>query len=282
MKLADKYRNICSVKIGCGDSALFWSDNWSGKILQDEFPRLYSFAVMVNNSVQDVILVEDRTSLFQLPLSPQAFIEFQNLQLILDQTQINLDCKDVWLTIWKDGVYTSSKYYQHCFKGVVASKIYHCIWACKALLRIKVFAWLLVSDRINTRDMLRRRHLNVTNVFHCVLCPCRATEDWQHLFFHCNFSVRVWSYLQIEWESGSSFEAIFMQARRKFNKPFFTEVVILAAWHIWKQRNEAIFQGILPTFRGWRRRFIHEVTLHMHRVKTKHTDIFSSWISSLI
>jgi hypothetical protein len=76
MKLADKYRNICSVKIGCGDSALFWSDNWSGKILQDEFPRLYSFAVMVNNSVQDVILVEDRTSLFQLPLSPQAFIEF--------------------------------------------------------------------------------------------------------------------------------------------------------------------------------------------------------------
>jgi hypothetical protein len=101
-------------------------------------------------------------------------------------------------------------------------------------LRIKVFAWLLVSDRINTRDMLMRRHLNVTNVFHCVLCPCQATEDWQHLFFHCNFSIRVWSYLQIEWESGSSFENIFMQARRKFNKPFFTEVVILAAWHISK------------------------------------------------
>lgn len=34
-------------------------------------------------------------------------------------------------------------------------------------LNWKYHAWLLFSDRLNTRDMLRRRHWNVTDVFHC-------------------------------------------------------------------------------------------------------------------
>jgi hypothetical protein len=54
---------------------------------------------------------------------------------------------------------------------------------------------------------------------------------------------------QVEWEPGDTLEEIFSVARNKFNKPFFSEVVMLAAWHIWKKRNEAIFQSILPSFR---------------------------------
>jgi hypothetical protein len=216
-------------------------------------------------------------------MSPQAFEEFQSLELLLDGVHCDSMVKDVWSTVWKDGVYTSCLYYKHCFKDVVASKIYAAIWSSKVMLRNKVFAWLLVSDRLNTRDMIRKRHWNVTNnQFHCVLCPTFSTEDWMHLFFDCNFSVRIWCYLQIEWEPGDTFEQIFFEAKRKFAKPFFTEVVILALWHIWKQRNEAIFQGILPTFRGWKRRFIHEATMHVHRVKAKHSDSFSRWIDSLV
>ena len=126
-----------------------------------------------------------------------------------------------------------------------------------------------------------RRHWNVTSVFHCVLCPTHATEDWIHLFFDCNFSHRIWTYLQIDWEPADTLEEIFITARRKFNKPFFMEIVLLAAWHIWKQRNEAIFQRILPSFRGWRRRFIHEAYMHVHRVKDKYVTSFTSWIDSL-
>ena len=148
-------------------------------------------------------------------------------------------------------------------------------------LKIKVFAWLLVSDRLNTRDMLRRRNWNVTSDYDCVLCPTHVTEDWMHLFFDCNFRVRIWTYLQIDWAPADTFEEVFVMARKKFNKPFFTEVVILAAWHIWKQRNEAIFQRVLPTFNGWKRRFIYEASLHVHRMRDKNATAFSSWIDSL-
>nr|XP_020176662.1 uncharacterized protein LOC109762251 [Aegilops tauschii subsp. strangulata] len=54
----------------------------------------------------------------------------------------------------------------------------------------------------------------------------RETRD--HLFFNCNFSVRVWNYLQIDWASGDSMAHLALNASRSFRKPFFTEVVFIA------------------------------------------------------
>jgi hypothetical protein len=59
-------------------------------------------------------------------------------------------------------------------------------------------------------------------------------------------------------------------------------VVFLPAWHIWKQRYEAIFQGIITSFRGWKRRFMNEAYMLVHRVKDKHVDSFKLWIESLV
>jgi hypothetical protein len=57
-------------------------------------------------------------------------------------------------------------------------------WSWKSCLLRTIFcAWLLLSDRLNTRDMLQRRHWEVTNETHCVLCPSRTNEDRMHLFF---------------------------------------------------------------------------------------------------
>jgi hypothetical protein len=69
--------------------------------------------------------------------------------------------------------------------------------------------------------MLRRRNWNVTSDFTCVLCPTHATEDWIHLFFDCNFSKRIWTYLQIEWTLHDTVEEMFIAARKLFSKPFF-------------------------------------------------------------
>jgi hypothetical protein len=250
--------------------------------MKSRFPRLFSFALDENISVQEVMTHVDLSTLFELPLSKQAFDEFQSLRQMVSQWDYLPQLNDKWCTIWKDGVFTSSLYYQHYFKDIKASSVLKWIWKSRVLLRIKVFGWLLVNDRLNTKDMLRRRHWTVTNNLSCVLCPTHIDEDWLHLFFHCNFSQRVWNYLQIEWEPGDTMEEIFCLSRRNFTKPFFTEVVLLATWHIWKQRNEAIFQGVLPSFRGWRRRFVQDALLHVHRIKDKHVDSFKLWVNSLV
>jgi hypothetical protein len=116
--------------------------------------------------------------------------------------------------------------------------------------------------------MLRRRNWNVTNGYTCVLCHAHQIEDWIHLFFDCNFSRRIWSYLQVEWSQGDTIEEMFFKARKEFAKSFFFEVVILACWHIWKQRNNKVFEHIRP--------------LHVHGVKDKHSDSFKLWFDSLL
>ena len=176
MKLSSKYQEFCEVKVGSGDTALFWSNNWHGQIFKHTFPRLFSFALDHHISVRDMISMEDRSELFALPLSQQACQEFRELQTILQGIQLQPQVRDSWLTIWKDGVYSSKRYYQHCLRDQQARKIYAWIWKNRVMLRIKVFAWLMVSDRLNTRDMLRRRHWNVMDSIHCVLCPSDACK----------------------------------------------------------------------------------------------------------
>ena len=154
------------------------------------------------------------------------------------------------------------------------------IWRSKCQSKHKFFAWLLLHDRLNTRDMILRRKWNVTDTYDCVLCTEHLHEDWRHLFFNCVFSTRVWIYLQIPWRPGNQ-AASLLAAKKAFGGPCFTKVVILACWAIWKQRNGWIFKNIRPTFRGWKAVFFHEVTLLKFRVKSETAPSFSSWLDNL-
>ena len=69
MKLHLKYREVCSVQIVAGNTALFWSDTWNGYNLQSGFLRLFSFSLDKNLSHKDVLETENILQLFYLPLS---------------------------------------------------------------------------------------------------------------------------------------------------------------------------------------------------------------------
>ena len=160
--------------------------------------------------------------------------------------------------------------------------IFKYIWKCSCTLKIKVFGWLLLMDRLNTRDMMQRRHWNIQDDT-CVLCQSSFHEDRVHLFFSCNFSQRVWNYLGISWPASPN-QSTFMMAsasRKDFNRPFYSEVVFIAAWNIWTQRNGKIFRNEAPSFRAWRRNFVHDLSLLAHRIKCKYRDSLLPWIASL-
>lgn len=99
--------------------------------------------------------------------------------------------RDAWVCSW-DGPYSSRKYYKNYFRGVVADEAFGWIWKCKCTMEIKVFAWLLLADRVNTKNMLKRRQYNITDGVECVLCTQQAEETVEHLFFECPFSGDCW------------------------------------------------------------------------------------------
>jgi hypothetical protein len=72
------------------------------------------------------------------------------------------------------------------------------------------------------------------------------------------------------------------RANANFNGPCFVEIVFLACWNFWKQRNDKIFKGVQPTFRAWKAKFVLDVTLLKHRVKACSVNNLSSWLDNLV
>lgn len=73
------------------------------------------------------------------------------------------------------------------------------LWKTKCVMKIEVFAWLF-WDRLNTRDMLDRRHCpKADDNLTCVMCGTNQRETREHLFFSCPSSTRCWQFLGISW-----------------------------------------------------------------------------------
>jgi hypothetical protein len=283
MKQVDNFRGVAQVTLGKGTSFLFWFDNWAANSssipLRIRFPRLFSYVLEENWSAQRVYASNDLAELFHRPISAQAFQELEQLKLLMERHPLS-DQEDSWTYVW-GGKYSAAKFYAEIHKHIQVPGVYKWLWKSCCTLKTKVFAWLVLRDRINTRDMLVRRHWKVTDDLHCELCPGRIYEDRVHLLFECPFSRRIWNYLQIDWSSDSDLQTVVTRAKRSFNKPFFMEVLITTCWNIWLVRNGKIFRHERPTFAKWKAKFIHDITLLQYRIKSKHKEVFLLWISSL-
>ena len=139
-------------------------------------------------------------------------------------------------------------------------------------MKIKVFGWLLLSDRLITRNMRKRCHYNIRNNHDCILCGQHIEETLEHLFFECNVNTQCWSTLGIGWQSGGTRLSNVSMAKEAWGRPLFMEVFLLAAWSIWKECNNKHFRGIAPSRLAWLHRFKSDFSLLAHRVKEKHKN----------
>uniref|UniRef100_K3XTC0 Uncharacterized protein n=1 Tax=Setaria italica TaxID=4555 RepID=K3XTC0_SETIT len=57
-------------------------------------------------------IIEDQ---FYLPLSEQAFQEFQSLQVLIQGIQVHEGNKDSWQSIWGSNNYSSKKFYNFSY-----------------------------------------------------------------------------------------------------------------------------------------------------------------------
>jgi hypothetical protein len=61
------------------------------------------------------------------------------------------------------------------------------LWKSRCQGKHKVFLWLLLNDRLNTRNLLRRKRFNIPSV-NCVLCSHGMEETIKHFIFECEFA----------------------------------------------------------------------------------------------
>jgi hypothetical protein len=115
----------------------------------------------------------------------EAFDEYNQLQDILITTPIQ-DGNDIWSWQFNNGINSSRSFYKEQFVLMHDHLLSKMIWKSKCMSKHKFFAWLILHDRINTKDMLIQRQWKVTDNNDCVLCH-HVLEDWKHLFFTCLF-----------------------------------------------------------------------------------------------
>ena len=199
MKLMPIYRGITKAQVHTGKDILFWKDHWTDGILAQTHPRAFSFASQEDISVRDFLGAKTLHEMFHLPLSVQAHAETRDLQSIVRDIPLNdsLSGNDSWNCTWATQTYSANKYYNSYFREVRAHQTYTWLWKSKVRMKIKVFGGLLLSDRLNTRNMLKRRHYNIDNDYTCPLCESNVEETLEHLFFDCAFSKACWSDIAI-------------------------------------------------------------------------------------
>jgi hypothetical protein len=144
------------------------------------------------------------------------------IQLAEDLLELSNDGhekKYVWTFIWGQ-TYSVSKFYQHHFKSIQPPS------HLELDLKIQVcsnnnffFAWLLLNDRLNTRNILRRRKKFLEN-YNYVMCQCNVEETLEHLFFDCSCAATRWFSLGIVWNDEAQVNHKIMR-QDCFPLPFF-------------------------------------------------------------
>jgi hypothetical protein len=282
LKLCDQFRGVAKCQIGDGSTVLFWSDLWNDNILQAKYPRLFSFAKNKIISVAQFLSNNTLETQFHLPLSEQAYQEFQNLRDYIQTIQVSQNTKDSWHYIWGNKTYSSAKFYSLPFKHIQPPTPIIWIWKTRCSNKLRVFTWLLLMDRLNTRNILKRKkHKLEGNDYNCILCNNNMEETAFHLFFSCPFSQICWQFLGIHWDFSMDFFQMMVNAEQQFQRPFFMEIFIIGAWQIWKQRNNFIFDRGRPSFNNWKQCFLEEAQLQSFRFCHSKRPIFLSLLSNL-
>ena len=267
-KLTQIYRSITTSEIHNGRTTLFWKDIWlENELLCEKFPHLYSFVLNEDASVADMSSSHVPSHHFMLPLSVEAYDEREQILQTLASVDHTSELEDIRIFAWGNKQFTSAEYYNFIFSGLSTKDIYQKVWKSKAPPKLKVFVWLLIRDRLNTKDMIIRRQWNIEDGPYCVLCNSNILESRDHLFFDCGFARRCWDTINITWDNNPDICVRIATARGVFTVPCFMEIFSCVAWNIWKTRNDKIFRQMIPHWGRWNANFVADLLIHRHRVK---------------
>lgn len=242
--------------IGDGDSTFFWHDIWIGNSpLKDIFPRLFLISSLPMASVADMGHWDSTVLRWNLPwirdFRLRDRLEWEQLHPSLSQASFHLGENDkmVW-KLSKDGKFSVRSFYGELYKKAKPGIEFlsQKIWNGLVPIRIEVFTWLTVLERINTKKRLVALNIIPPSEVTCIMCNS-CPEDASHLMLYCPFAMEIWSWWwelwNLSWVWPQSLDLALSQwsypSRCKFFKKVWLAAFIVIIWSVWRERNERIF-----------------------------------------
>ena len=148
------------------------------------------------------------------------------------------------------------------------------IWKSQCTARVKFFTWLVLIDRLNTKTMLSKRHIEVHGDDLCVMCTTGADETIDHCSLLVPLQICAGTkstsigISHLAWKTDSSKEHKTM------------EWTSIAAWEIWKIQNDKKFNRGNPSVDKWFCNFKSQSLLQSIRFNTDLRSAFCFWLDA--
>ncbi|PSS35185.1 Ribonuclease H protein [Actinidia chinensis var. chinensis] len=149
-----------SIKVGSGESILFWKDVWCGEnFLQERFPRIYGLSNQKSAKVGDLF---GSDNLWNLTFRINLFVWEENLVLELKQELGRFSLirgnRDVLRWKWESrGIFSVSSAYRKWETMFIDmtddNSPLNLTWRNLCPFRVETFGWLAVQNMITTRDL---------------------------------------------------------------------------------------------------------------------------------
>jgi hypothetical protein len=150
------------------------------------------------------------------------------------------------------------------------------LWKCLCQPKHKVFFWLLIKDRLSTRNIIQ------LDSYNSVLCQLSFEETTQHLFIDCQFSKDCWNLIGISFQTNSDIMDAINHIRDQSHPSFFMAIAILMCWSIWIVRNDFIFKGVQPNINMAKEVLKKELSILSFRTKASLSLTFDLWFQNLL
>jgi hypothetical protein len=141
-----------------------WNDACNGSYLRDQQPRLFSFANIEMYISFWQIALHRHTSIYHYPSR-----HWRNYKV--EQIQQQSHEKERWQFCCENGNYSSRMYYLLSFRTITPPTPFNWIWKAKVTKKLKIFMWLNFNERLNSRNLHRRRNYKIDgDNYSSVLC----------------------------------------------------------------------------------------------------------------
>ncbi|KAK2387235.1 hypothetical protein QL285_061035 [Trifolium repens] len=245
-------------KVGDGTNTFFWTDPWvGGRPLGERFGRLFELAVSKSCTVAEMCSAGWEAGGEAWVWRRQLWAWEEELlgecQALLLTVTLQVGSSDRWQ--WRSdpilGYSVRDAYQVLTSQDTTIGEAEDLIWHRHVPLKVSIFAWRLLRDRLPTRANLVSRGILAPDLHYCV-AGCGSIETAQHLFLSCSTFGSLWALVR-SWIGFSAADAdsltdhflqfTYSAGGLRPRRSFLQLIWLTCVWVLWNERNHRVFKN---------------------------------------
>ncbi|KAE8815280.1 retrotransposon unclassified [Hordeum vulgare] len=242
--IKDEIRLGLWFSVGNGAGTQFWLDPWlDGEPLRLRFPRLFAICGDPAALVSPTAREDGWHVAFRRPLGPAEVHEWEVLHVTVP-FPASSDRDSVSWGLSPLGEFSVSSVYLALCRVPVLPWLSP-LWKAPLPLKIKIFVWQLLRDRLPSGTEVLKRHGPSNGI-----CPlCHVPETGSHILFSCVAAQALWGFVREslgpEWEAHDLAEFLQVRATQAGRKRrLFWLIFVALTWTLWTTRNKMVIEQV--------------------------------------